>query len=178
MTIPALESSRVRASRQSRPGLARIGQSYIADVRGWISKLAVGYGIAAALMLVGLLAVFGAIVVGFIALFHYMQLRYGTEIAFGALGGGFFALGVILLLIGWVMIGRRPPVPKPDRQFNAAKQLLVGSTVSRAVSTLYKEGGAKPDLTTQVLLGAAAVVAVGWLAAHNMGSRRRSPPVP
>jgi|SRR5579862_6649210 len=161
----------MNAPTTTRPhGISTLFGSYVADLRGWVVKLATGYGIAAALMLGGLLAVFGAIAVGAVALFHFIELRYGTNIAFAALGGGLFVLAVILLLAGWLMLQQRAPVPRPERQFRAARQMLVGSTISRAVTAMRDTEAARPDATTQVLLGAAAVVAVGWLVFHHVGS--------
>jgi MFS family permease len=158
-------------------GFSALGQSYAADLRGWVVRRAAGYGIAAALMLGGVMAVFGAIVVGAIALFHFLELRYGTNIAFAALGGGLLALAAILLLAGWLTLQRRAPLPRPERQFRAAKQMMMGSTISRAVTAMYDVEAARPDATTQVLLGAAAVAAIGWLVISHLGSASPRPQV-
>jgi hypothetical protein len=166
MSVPASKQLRQRDPR----GFSALFGSYAADLRGWMVRLAAGYGIAAALLLGGVLAVFGAIAVGAVALFHVIELRYGANIAFAALGGGLVVLAVILMLAGWLMLQRRAPVPRPERQFRAAKQMLVGSTISRAVASLRETEAGRPDATTQVLLGAAAVVAVGWLVFHHVGS--------
>jgi hypothetical protein len=153
-------------------GFSALGQSYGRDLRGWVVRRAAGYGIAAALMLGGILAVFGAITVGAVALFHFIELRYGTNIAFGALGGGLLVLAVILLLAGWLMLQRRAaPLPRPERQFRAAKQMLMGSTISRAVMAVRDTEAAKPDATTHVLLGTAAVAAIAWLVASHLGPK-------
>jgi hypothetical protein len=151
-------------------GFSALFGSYAADLRGWAASRAAGYGFAAALLLGGILAVFGAIAVGAIALFHFLELRYGTNIAFAALGGGLLVLAAILLLAGWLMLQRRSPLPRPERQLRAAKQMLVGSTISRAVTAVRDTEAAKPDATTQVLLGAAAVAAIGWLIISHLGS--------
>jgi len=158
--------------RNGKPrGFAALWGSYGRDLRGWAASLATGYGIAAALLLGGVLSVFGAIAVGATALFHVLELRYGTNVAFAALGGGLLALAAILLLAGWLMMRRRAaPLPRPDKQFRAAKQMLVGNTISRAVTALHDTEAAKPDVTTQILLGAAAIVAIGWLVASHLGT--------
>jgi hypothetical protein len=165
---------RVTASEKSgnaRPrGVSALVGSYGRDLRTWAASRATGYGIAAALLLGGILAVFGAIAVGAIALFHFLELRYGPNTAFATLGGGLLALAAILLLAGWLMLQRRAPVPRPERQLRAAKQMLVGSTISRAVTAFRDTEVARPDATTQMLLGAAAVVAVGWLVFSHLGS--------
>jgi hypothetical protein len=148
--------------------------SYGRDLKGWAARLAAGYGIAAALLLGGILAVFGAIAVGAVALFHFIALRYGTDIAFAVLGGGLFLLGVFLLLAGLAMMKRRvAPLPRPKRQLRAARQMLVVPTISRAVAALSRSDAARPDATTQVLLGAAAMLAVGWIVATRVGSATR-----
>jgi len=163
---------RVTASEKSgnaRPrGVSALVGSYGRDLRTWAASRATGYGIAAALLLGGILAVFGAIAVGAIALFHFLELRYGPNTAFATLGGGLLALAAILLLAGWLMLQRHVPVPRPERQLRAAKQMLVGTTISRAVTALHDAEGTRPDATTQVLLGAAAVAAIGWLVFHHV----------
>jgi hypothetical protein len=170
MTIPATD----RARKGEPRGFSALGRSYGRDLRGWAVGLAAGYGIAAALLAGGILALFGAVAVGAMALFHFMALRYGTNIAFAVLGGGMLALAATLFLAGWLMMRRRAaPLPKPHRQFRAARQMLVGTTVARAVTALRTSEAAKPDATTQVLLGAAAILAAGWIVATRLGSDRR-----
>jgi hypothetical protein len=159
------------SSKAEPRSFSALGRSYAADLRGWAVSLAAGYGIAAALLIGGMLAVFGAIAVGAIALFHFLELRFGANIAFAALGGGLLALGAILLLAGWLMIGRKAaPLPRPDRQFRAAKNMLVGPVIARAVTTFHTSEAARPDAMTQVLLGAAAVLAAGWIVTTRLGS--------
>ena len=166
----------MKAPVTSKPGgIAAMLRSYAADLKGWAAGLATGYGIAAALMLGGILAVFGAIAIGAGALFHFVALKYGAYIAFAVLGGGLLLLGVILLLAGWLMMrGRVPPLPRPRRQLRAARQMMVGPTISRAVSALYRGEAARPDATTQILIGAAAILAVGWIVATRLGSTARA----
>ena len=55
-------------------------------------------------------------------------------------------------------------------QLHAARRMLVGSTISRTVAALRENEAAKPDATTQILLGAAAVLAAGWIVATRFGS--------
>jgi hypothetical protein len=152
-------------------GFSALWRSYIADLKTWAARLAAGYGVAAALLAGGILAVFGAIAVGGMALFHFIELRYNANTAFAALGGGSLALGAILLLAGWLMISRQAaPLPRPHRQFRAAKQMLVGSAISRSLAAFHESEAAKPEAMTQVLLGAAAVLAAGWIVTTHLGS--------
>jgi len=44
------------------------------DLRGWAARLAAGFGVAAALLIGGMLAVFGAITVAAIGLMTWMWL--------------------------------------------------------------------------------------------------------
>ena len=164
---------RVSASEQIRDhkprGFSALLGSYADDLRSWASGRATGYAIAAALMLGGLLAIFGALTVGAIALFHVLELRYGTNSAFAALGGGLVVLALILLLAGWLTLRRHSPVPQPDRQFRAARQMLLGTTIARGITSLRANEAARPDATTQLMLGTAAIVALGWLIFHQVG---------
>ena len=178
MHVPAAGPSR---EGKPRTVFALLG-SYFADLRGWVARLAAGYGIAAALMLVGVLAVFAAIVVGFIALYHFIALRYGAYIGFAVIGGGLLLLGIILLLAGWAMTRQKAaPLPRPQRQLRAARQMLLGTAVARAFGALQRSDtagayrdAARPDATTQILLGTAAILAVGWIAATHLGSKKRA----
>lgn len=156
-------------------GASALWRSYATDLRGWAASLAAGYGVAVALLVGGVLAVFGAVAVGALALFHFIEFRYGANAAFAALGFGLLALGAILLLAGWAMMRRRvPPLPRPRRQFRAAKQMLAGSTIERVVTGLRENEATRPDATTQVLLGAAAILAAGWIVATHIGSTSAS----
>jgi hypothetical protein len=170
MNVPATEKWPGGKPR----GVSALWRSYAADLRGWAVTLAAGYGVAALLLVGGILAVFAAIAVGAVALFHFIELRYGANAAFAVLGCGLLALGLILLLAGWLEMRRHvPPLPKPHQQFRAAKQMLAGSTISRALTAVHANEAAKPDATTQVLLGAAAILAAGWIVASHFGSTAR-----
>ena len=92
-----------------------------------------------------------------------------NEPTFAALGGGLLVLAAILSLAGWLMLRRHAPLPRPERQFRAAKQMMMGSTIARAVTAVRDTEAAKPDATTQMLLGAAAVAAIGWLVISHLG---------
>jgi hypothetical protein len=152
-------------------GFSALWRSYAMDLKAWAARLAAGYGVAVVLLVGGTLAVFAAIAVGAMALFHFMELRYGTNTAFASLGGGLFALGLVLLLAGWLMIGRKvAPLPRPHQQFGAAKQMMVGPVIARAMTTLQRSEAARPDAMTQVLLGAAAILAAGWIVTTHLGS--------
>lgn len=154
-----------------RGALSLLLRSYLADVRGWAGRLAAGYAVAGVVMLGGVLALFAAIAVGIGALFRFLAHQYGIEIAFAAIGGGLFVIAMILLLVGWAMLKGRPaPLPRPRRQVQAARQVLIRPAVVGAVRRLnvVKAIGGGP--VTRVLTGAAVALVLGWIA----GSRARS----
>ena len=159
-------------SKESKPGgLATLGRTYVADLRGWLLKIAQAMVIAAALFIAASFFILAAVAVGLIALFHLIELRYGTNIAFAAIGGGMFVLALILLFAGWATLHRKgAPFPRPHRQARAARQMLIGSTVSRTFAALGSGNAARPDPVTQLLLGAAAVLVVGWIVSANLAS--------
>lgn len=153
-----------------RGGFSALVQSYAADLRGWATRIATGYAVAIVLLVAGLIAVFAAAGVGLSAVFYWVQVHYGTKIAYAVIGGGLLVLGAILILIGVAVLRRKvPPLPRPHRQAQAAKQLAAGSIAVRAVSM----DATKADAMTQVLIGAAATALAGWLVATRMQGRRR-----
>jgi hypothetical protein len=149
-------------------------RSYAMDLRGWVSRLAAGYAVAVAILVGSVLALFAAIAVGVTALFDFIERRHGAEVAYGSVGGGLLILAVILLLIGWAMLRRRtPPLPRPQRQVQAARRELFGSTALRATGGLPGAETAKAAPTTRLLVAAAATMLVGWIVASRMWSRPR-----
>ena len=152
-----------------RGGVSALLHSYAADLRGWAGGIASGYAIAAVLLLAGAVLVFAAAAVGIAALFHFIELRYGPDTAYEAIGGGLAVLGAILIIAGVMTLRRKhPPLPRPQRQMQAAKRLVVGSAAVRALST----DRIRSDPVTQVLIGAAATVLFGWIVASRVQGRR------
>jgi hypothetical protein len=144
-------------------------QSYAADLRGWATGIASGYAIAVVLLIAGAVLVFSAAAVGIAALFHFIELHYGPDTAYEAIGGGLLVLGAILMLAGVAALRRRiPPLPRPHRQAEAAKRMVVGSAAVRALSP----DAIKADPTTQVLIGAAATILFGWIVASRLQRRQ------
>jgi hypothetical protein len=154
-------------------------RSYVADWRGWVARLATGYAAAAVMLLAGVLAVFAAVAVAVTALFHFIELRYGTDTAYAGVGGGLLVLGMILLLGGWAMLRQRtPPFPRPGRQAQAAASVLAGSATSRVLTGLSEVETAEPHPMTQVLVGAAVTLLIGWIVASRLQSASRGRRVP
>lgn len=156
--------------RHTRGAVSALLHSYGRDLRGWVMRLAAGYGIAVALLIGGVLALFAAIAVGIVALFHFLERLYGLEVAYGAIGGGLLVLAIILFLAGWMMLRRKaPPLPQPRRQLHAARQVLLEPAARRVVET-------RP--VTRVLVGAAATLLIGSIVGSRVRASRRTPPGP
>ena len=154
--------------RDTRGAVSALLQSYAAELRGWAMRLAAGYGIGLALLAGGVLALFAAIAVGVTALFHFLERLYGTDVAYGSIGGGLLVLAIILFLAGWMMLRRKaPPLPQPRRQLRAAKQVLLEPAARRVVET-------RP--VTRVLVGAAATLLVGSIVGSRFQTSRRARP--
>jgi hypothetical protein len=152
-----------------RGGVSALLQSYAADLHGWASGIASGYAVAVVLLVAGAILALAAAAVGIAALFHFIELNYGPDTAYEAIGGGLLVLGAVLMLAGVATLRRKiPPLPRPQRQMQAAKRMVVGSAAVRALST----NGIRSDPITQLLIGAAATVVVGWMVASRVQGRR------
>jgi len=126
--------------------------------------------IGGVLAIIGALALLVAIGIGFGAAFHVIELRYGTGVAFGSIGG-FFAIVAICGLLGGILLFKRhlPSAPKPYRQIEDLKR----SIGAQAVSSLNgnEENAPANDPAMRILLGAAAAIAIGWMASSLARAR-------
>jgi hypothetical protein len=157
------------ANTLARGGVSAILQSYAADLSGWATGLGSRYAIAVVLMIVGAILVFAAAAVGIAALFHFLEVHYGLDTAYEAIGGGLAVLGAILILAGVIALKRKmPPLPRPRRQVEAAKRMVMGATAVRALSP----DRVKSESVTQLLIGAAATVLAGWIVVSRLQGRR------
>jgi hypothetical protein len=148
-------------------------RSYVADLRSWMAAIAVGYAIGVALLVGGVLMTLTGIAVGVIALFRFIGLRLGPELAYAIVGGGFLALGLVLLLTGMAVIRRRlPSPPPPRRQAEAAKQVIIRPAAKRMVAGLDIMGSVRADLATQLMAGGAATLLLAWIVASRRRVRR------
>ena len=145
-------------------------RAYASELRNWLGEIAKGYLIGGVLAIIGALALLVAIGIGFGAVFHVIELRYGTGVAFGSIGG-FFAIVAICGLLGGILRFKKhlPSAPKPYRQIVDLKQFIGAQAVSSLNGN--EEDAPANDPIMRILLGAAAAIAIGWMAASLARAR-------
>jgi hypothetical protein len=135
-----------------------------------MAGIAVGYAIGVALVVGGVLTVLAGVAVGVIALFHFIELRLGPELAYAVVGGGFLVLGLVLLLAGTAVTRRRlPSPPSARRQADAARQVIIRPAVMRLAAGV---DSVRADLATRMMAGAAATLLLAWIVASRRQVRR------
>lgn len=148
-------------------------RSYAVDLRSWMAGIAVGYAIGVALVVGGVLIALAGVAVGVIALFHFIALRFGPELAYAIVGGGFLVLGLVLLLAGMAVIRRRlPSPPSPRRQAGAVRQVIIRPAALRMAAGFDIARSVRTDLTTHMMAGAAATLLLAWIVASRRQVRR------
>jgi hypothetical protein len=158
-----------------RPRLSgsRLLRSYAGDVRDWASGIVRQYEIAAFVLLASALALLIAFGFGIAALFHFVALRYGENTAFAILGGGFGLVAIAGIFTGLALLKRQlPPLPRPQRQLGELKRALA---IPAVVQLLNDQGRARAmarDPAAQIIVTAAAALAVGWILAATRSARR------
>ena len=156
---------------------SRLLRSYAGDVRDWASGIAKRYEIAALVLLASALALLIAFGFGLAALFHFIALRYGENTAFAILGGAFGLLALAGILSGLALLKRQlPPLPRPQRQLRELKRSLA---IPAVLQLLNRQGRARAiarDPAAQIILTAAAALALGWIVAATRSSRRGTSP--
>jgi hypothetical protein len=158
------------SSRRSGPGIIR---SYAADLTGWARGIATRYAVAVVVLLVGAIAVLVAVGFGIAALFRFIELHYGVEIAFWTLGGFFAVIGLIGVIAGIALLKRQlPRVPRPDRQIGDLKRSVATSAALRLLPTDRNAIALTKDPVMRILIGTAAALAIGWIAAAGRSRRR------
>jgi len=155
-----------------RGAVSALVQSYAADLRGWAAGIAIGYALAVVLLVLGFLAILAAIGDGVALLFHVIAVRHGLDFAYAVVGGGLFVIGLILLLAAWAVLKRRkPPIPRPVRQAQAARRLMIRPSVLGAVTRLREGNGRGARQIKPVLIGAAATALLYWIVASRIRAR-------
>ena len=87
-----------RASKPVPTSLKGLVYSYFFDVRARAAGLATGYAIAGSLLVLGAVCILAAVMVGLAALFQWIKVNYGTDRAFGIIGGGLNLAGALCVM--------------------------------------------------------------------------------
>jgi hypothetical protein len=126
-------------------------------------------------ILVGaVLALLVAVGFGIGATFHFIELRYGENVAFAAVGGIFALIGLLGVLIGMVLLKRQlPPVPRPRRQVQEFKRALAVPAAVQVMRDVGQQNVIMSDPVMKILLGAAAALVIGWMASSTFSSSGR-----
>jgi hypothetical protein len=157
------------ASTSPRRSGTSILRSYGTDVKTWASGIVRGYAVAVSVLLGGGVAVLTAAGFGVAALFRFIELRYGTDVALETLSGFFAIIGVVGVLIGIGLLKRQtPPLPRPHRQVEEFKRSVVASAALRLLPNDRRLTLVTRDPVTQLLIGAAAAFAIGWISASGL----------
>ena len=153
----------------SRPGSLRgLLHSYGGELRGWVGGITRRYGIAVALLLSAGASIIAAIGVSIAALFHWLEIAYGANAAYGIVIGLLLLLAVASALTAIVLLKQGlPPLPRPHRHAEAAGQSVAARAVL-AASASHKSL-MKADPVTEVMIGLAAACLVGWLVSSRVG---------
>jgi hypothetical protein len=135
-------------------------------VKGEIKRQGRYAALTAALVAAAALSTLGAVVVGCIALYSWLEMRYGPFVAFAVLGGGFAVLAFMLFVLAFAR--HRPRVrhapalqsTRPATLINSLKQagygdaVAAGEQVSKMATDNLRHG------SRQSLFGTLAVAAL------------------
>jgi hypothetical protein len=155
----------------------KLVRSYVAELREWARDIATRYAVAVVILVVGALLILVALGFGVGALFDFIEARYGVNIAFASVGGFFLVVGVAAVLSGQSLLNRRkPPLPRPDRQIEGLKRSFALPAALRLLTNGRNAGRLAKDPVTGMLVGAAALVAVGWIVASRPSRSRAIDP--
>ena len=151
-----MRSSGPGAAPSSWRGLLR---AYGLELRSWLNGLGVRYAVAVVLLLSGAASLIAAIGVAIAALFHWLELHYGTSEAYAIVIALLAGLGLVSALVAILLLKRPlPSLPKPGRHAGR----VMGRSAMLAVTAPPKML-IKMDAATEVLVGLAAACLVGWL---------------
>jgi hypothetical protein len=156
------------ASKSVPTSLKGLVYSYFFDVRAWATGLATGYAIAGSLLVLGAVCNLAAVMVGMAALFHWIEVNYGTYRAFGIIGGGLILAGALCVVMGLRLIKQpKSRFPLAERQIAIAKR-AVGAPALQRLNGASRSNLFSADPITEFLAGAAAVILIGWAAASRV----------
>jgi hypothetical protein len=145
-------------------------RAYGREVRAWSTGLLTRYAIAAALLLAAFAGLMGAIAVGLGALFHFVELRYGTWIAYESIGGLLVVLAMLAAALGIAKLRQEAPSPPDPRRHAKAASRIVAADSIGALAASSQAVAARPLLPAAI--GLASVGLLGWLIASRRNAGR------
>jgi len=149
---------------------ARQLKSYSADLRGWIGDITRRYATGLILAVIGALLILVALGFGVAALFHFVELHYGLNVAFASFGGFFVVVGLIVLAWGIALLKRSlPAVPRPIKQLQELRRAAALDLILRRDQM---QSVARRHSGTLGLTGAGAL-ALGFIVLYGLGRIRR-----
>lgn len=152
----------------------KLVRSYGGDLRGWMGGIVKRYQIAAAVLVGGLLALLVAVGFGIAAVFHFVALRYGENVAIAGVGGFFAVIGIIGSVIGLALLKRRlPPVPRPRRQIDEFKRSIAVPATLQLLGRNDRVRAVARDPVAQIILAVSGALALGWIVAASRSSKRQ-----
>jgi hypothetical protein len=157
-------------------------RAYGREVRAWSVGILARYAIAGVLLVAALASLIGGIAVGVAALFHFLELKYGTAVAYAVIGGLLIVLAILGATLGIVRLRQAPPSP-PDPRRHARTASRIAAAES--VGAIAASGNAlKARLGMPATIGILLVGLLGWLVASRVNKadpdllrRRRKPRV-
>jgi len=161
----------------------RFGRTKLA-LRSWardhlnvVKTRSISFAVRAVLYLAALVFLLAVVAIGLAALFHWLEIKYGTFAAFGSIGGLLFGMSAICGIVaafGFKAPG--PRLPSLASRLRVAIKADVASGAATLVGPATSSKGSmdRAGISTQLLAGAAAVILLGWVGASR---RKRSAPV-
>jgi hypothetical protein len=145
-------------------------RAYGREVRAWSTGLLTRYVMAVSLLLAALAGLIGTIAVGLGALFHFLEMKYGTWIAYGSIGGLLIVLTMVAAALGIAKLKQEMPAPpNPQRYAKAASRIAVAEGMG-ALAGSGRTLAARPVLPAAI--GLASVGLLGWLIASRRNASK------
>jgi hypothetical protein len=145
-------------------------RAYGREVRAWSTGLLTRYAVAVALLMAALAGLMGAIAVGLGALFHFVELRYGTWIAYESIAGLLVLLAMLAAALGIAKLRQEAPSPPDPRRHAKAASRIVAADSIEAVAASGQAVAARPLLPAAI--GLASMGILGWLIASRRNAGR------
>ena len=154
---------------RSRPSGSNLVRSYGGDLRKWAGGIARRCAVAVAVLIIGVFTALVAVGFGIAAVFHFVELRYGPNVAFASVGGFFAVIGLVGVFVGGALLKRQmPPVPRPHRQVQELKRALAGPATLHFIRSGRQASAIAKDPVMQFAIGAAAALVIGWIASTGL----------